>query len=192
MQEMLTPEEIEEKLIGYVECPISEVPQNCHVRYFSLSTDPRTKELRKLFRLGGFVTNKDYSSKYVILSNGTKSWSAQTQSSIFYRKLSQTELEIQHKKQVDALAAELAEKTKIIERLVDSLTASSHEAKNKESLSRVTVDENSTMTIPVSIAAVTGSSGSSGTTRRGTGKRSSTSKDSKDDSKSSMKGTSKA
>ena len=155
LQDMLTPEQIDEKLFGYVQCPIKEVPQNCHVRYFSLSTDPKTKELKKQFRLGGFVTNKDFADTYVILSNGTKSWSVQSQTAIFYRKLSQHEVEMQHKRELERLAAELEEKTRTIERLVDTLTATKQRESVRESVSKVMIDENSTMTIPISVEAVT-------------------------------------
>ena len=155
LQDMLTPEQIEEKLMGYVQCPIKEVPQNCHVRYFSLSTDPKTKALKKQFRLGGFVTNKDFADTYVILSNGTKSWSVQSQTTIFYRKLSQHEVDMQHKKQLEKMAAELEEKTKTIEKLVDTLTATKQRESNRESVSKVTIDSNSTMTIPITVETVT-------------------------------------
>lgn len=151
LQESLTEEQIAEKLVGYVRVDsIASVPANSHVRYFSLSTDPKTKQLRKLFRLGGFVTNKDHCDEYVILSNGTKSWSVQSGTSIFYRKLTQNETEEENNRKMNevmskmaSLESSLAEKNKIIERLVDTINA-----KKLSSDGAVKISD-STMTIPI-------------------------------------------
>ena len=65
-QDKLTPDEIEEKLEEYVKIEdINKVPLNSHIRYFTLNDKTGKKE----FRLGGFLTNRDQSDKYVILSN---------------------------------------------------------------------------------------------------------------------------
>jgi hypothetical protein len=158
LQESLTEEQIAEKLVGYVRVDsIASVPANSHVRYFSLSTDPKTKQLRKLFRLGGFVTNKDHCDEYVILSNGTKSWSVQSGTSIFYRKLTQNEADEEHNRKLNevmskmaALESSLAEKNKIIERLVDTINHT------KKSTSQPTAKiSDSTMTIPIPSESVT-------------------------------------
>jgi hypothetical protein len=160
LQESLTEEQIAEKLVGYVRVDsIASVPANSHVRYFSLSTDPKTKELRKLFRLGGFVTNKDHCDEYVILSNGTKSWSVQSGTSIFFRKLTQNEADEEHNRKLNdvmskmaSLESSLAEKNKIIERLVDTIN------QTKKSTSQATVKiSDSTMTIPIPSESVTAS-----------------------------------
>ena len=67
-QEKLSPKEIKEKLLEYVQVDdITTVPLNTHVRYFSFN--PKTGE--KLFRLGGFLTRKELDDPYVILSNGS-------------------------------------------------------------------------------------------------------------------------
>jgi hypothetical protein len=155
LQESLTEEQIVEKLVGYVRVDsIASVPANSHVRYFSLSTDPKTKQLRKLFRLGGFVTNKDHCDEYVILSNGTKSWSVQSGTSIFYRKLSQNEADEEHNRKLNdvmskmaLLESSLTEKNKIIERLVDTINA-------KKTSDRAVKISDSTMTIPIPSSAV--------------------------------------
>ena len=133
IQDTLTPDQIKEKLLGYVKVDsISSVPLKSHVRYMTLSTDPKTNELVQQFRLGGFLANKDHCDKYVILNNGSKSWSVQVGKTIFYRKISQTEQEkghlgeiLEHKnkynKMVDAYKKEIKEKDMIIEKLVAKL-----------------------------------------------------------------------
>ena len=60
---------------------INKVSMNSHLRYFTLNKKTGKKE----FRLGGFLTNRDQPDKYVILSNGSISWSVQTENSIFFK-----------------------------------------------------------------------------------------------------------
>lgn len=87
MQEQLTAEEIAEKLQGYERVDdINEVPINTHLRYFTTEKDGT-----QVFRMGGFLQNKQNADKYVYLSNGKISWSVQTDKTIFFRKLSHTE-----------------------------------------------------------------------------------------------------
>ena len=82
-QDKLTPEEIEEKLEEYVKVDdISKVSLNSHIRYFSLNAKTGKKE----FRLGGFLTNRDQPDKFVILSNGSISWSVQEKQQYFLKK----------------------------------------------------------------------------------------------------------
>ena len=86
-QEKLSPDEIKKKLEEYKQVDdIKEVPLNSHLRYFSINT----KTGKKQFRLGGFLTkiNKDY----VILSNGSLSWSVQINSTVFFQKMTFSEL----------------------------------------------------------------------------------------------------
>ena len=87
MQEQLTAEEIAEKLQGYERVDdINEVPINTHLRYFTTEKDGT-----QVFRMGGFLQNKQNADKYVYLSNGKISWSVQPSKTIFFRKLSHTE-----------------------------------------------------------------------------------------------------
>lgn len=103
MTEKLTAEEISEKLQGYVKVDdIEDVPINTHLRYFV------TKDGKTEFKLGGFLHRKDNADKYVRLSNGKVSWSVQTATATFYRKLSQTELIEQYEARLAEKDAEIA------------------------------------------------------------------------------------
>jgi len=102
-QDKLTPDEIEEKLEEYVKVEdINKVPLNSHIRYFTLNDKTGKKE----FRLGGFLTNRDQSDKYVILSNGTISWSVQTLNSIFFKKMTIKELKQEYEDKIEQLETE--------------------------------------------------------------------------------------
>ena len=99
LTEKLSLEEIQQKLEDYVEIDdISVVPLDTHLRYFAEVTDEATGKKKKIFRLGGFLKNKNNYEKYVVLSNqpssqnGGKTWSANTKTSIFYKKMSVTEI----------------------------------------------------------------------------------------------------
>lgn len=101
-QDNLTKQQIKEQLKDYKECTdITGLSVGCHVRYFSL--DPKTK--KKLFRLGGSVNKIDPEYRFIILSNGTVSWSVQIANTTFWKKL--TELEYK-----EELKAELKEEIK--------------------------------------------------------------------------------
>ena len=86
-QEQYTAADISEKLAGYEEVDnIEDVPINTHIRYFNIN-----KEGERLFRSGGFLSNKDNADTYVVLSNGKFKWSVQVADAIFYKKLSSKE-----------------------------------------------------------------------------------------------------
>lgn len=88
-QETLDVDQINEKLRDYVkELNPTSIGLGTHVRYFSI--DPKTRE--KKFRMGGIVRKIDPEGKYMILSNGQVSWSAQIKDSEFYRKMSSDEI----------------------------------------------------------------------------------------------------
>ncbi|AKI78962.1 hypothetical protein [Acanthamoeba polyphaga mimivirus] len=131
-QEQLSPEQIAEKLEGYMQINnISEVPLDTHIRYFSIQNDGT-----KLFRLGGFLRNKINADKYVVLSNGKNSWTVQVKNSVFFKKMNhEEEIESihQHYKQ------QLQEKDKIIFKLKNKLQLLSNQtiplgSKNKKNL----------------------------------------------------------
>jgi len=85
-QEQLSKEEVLEKLNGYVKVDnISEVPISTHVRYFTKKDD------KIMFRTGGSLVNKNNADVYVMLSNGTNTWSVQVRDTVFYRKMSHQE-----------------------------------------------------------------------------------------------------
>ena len=114
-QDTLTAKQIIQKLEGYVEVEdISKVPLNTHLRYFSLIQDKVTGKVNKKFRIGGFLKVKEHADKYVILTNNTNSWSCNTKTSIFYRKLKIEEVRDyyekkikDYKKQIKSLKKEL-------------------------------------------------------------------------------------
>lgn len=82
-QDMLTNDEIAEKLQGYEKVDdITQVPVDTHIRYFS--TDAKGNNT---FRMGGFLKVK--SDDYVILTNGKIDWSVQIKGTIFFKKMSQ-------------------------------------------------------------------------------------------------------
>jgi hypothetical protein len=87
-QNNLSPNEIKKKLEEYQQVEsIYDVDLNTHLRYFTLD-----KNGKKQFRLGGFLTKINKENKYVILSNGKLSWSVQIEDSIFFKKVSFSEL----------------------------------------------------------------------------------------------------
>ncbi len=86
-QDNLSPDEIKQKLEEYKPVyDISNVPLNSHIRYFIF--DPKTN--KKQFRLGGFLTKIE--KDYIVLSNGSLSWSVQKKTSVFYQKMSLQEI----------------------------------------------------------------------------------------------------
>ena len=87
-QENLTKQQIKEQLKDYKEVDdITKLCVGCHVRYFS--TDPKTK--KKLFRLGGAINKIDPEYRFIILTNGTVSWSVQIANTSFWKKLTESE-----------------------------------------------------------------------------------------------------
>ena len=93
-QDTLSDIEISKKLEDYTRVKSGDVftiPLNTHVRYFS--TNPKTGE--KQFRLGGIITKFGDNGEYVVLSNGTLSWSVQIKNTIFYKKLTINEIKEQ-------------------------------------------------------------------------------------------------
>jgi len=89
-QDKLSPAEIKKKLEEYKQVDdISQVALNSHVRYFSFN--PKTGE--KQFRLGGFLRRIDMVKGYVILvGNNNLSWSVQIKNSVFFQKMTFSEL----------------------------------------------------------------------------------------------------
>jgi|TARA_B100001093_G_scaffold493032_1_gene534780 regulator of replication initiation timing len=117
LQDKLTPEDIKDKLKEYIEVEdIGQVSLNTHLRYFTEKIDEKTKKKTKAFRLGGFLVNKNNYEKYIILSNvpdvggvnpNKKTWSVNTQKSIFYRKLSNDEIKDEYQEEIDELYEEI-------------------------------------------------------------------------------------
>ena len=88
-QEKLSPAEIKKKLEEYKQVEdISGLVLGNHLRYFTFNK----KTGEKQFRLGGFLSKIDPKYQYVILQNGSFSWSVQIKGTIFFRKLSFADL----------------------------------------------------------------------------------------------------
>jgi len=101
-QEKLSTDEIKEKLKDYKKIDdISKVPLKSHVRYFSLVDDGN--KMKKLFRMGGVLENKDNCDKYVVLSNGKASWSVNCQKSVFFKKMTSAEIHDKYNEEIKSL-----------------------------------------------------------------------------------------
>jgi hypothetical protein len=96
-QDNLTKLQIKEQLKDYKEInDITMLSIGCHVRYFS--TDPKTK--KKLFRLGGSINKIDPEYRFIILTNGTISWSVQIANTSFWKKLTESEYKEELKEEI--------------------------------------------------------------------------------------------
>jgi len=96
-QENLTKQQIKEQLKDYKEViDITMLSIGCHVRYFS--TDLKTK--KKLFRLGGVINKIDPEYRFIILTNGTVSWSVQIANTTFWKKLTELEYKEELKEEI--------------------------------------------------------------------------------------------
>ena len=116
VQDMLSTDDIKDKLKGYISVDdINNVQIGTHVRYFS--KDKKSGEYK--FRLGGMIIKRDLDKPYVILSNGNLSWSAQKETSKFYKKMTSEEEKESIIKDVrkirDKYTEKLVEKDDIIE-----------------------------------------------------------------------------
>jgi hypothetical protein len=126
-QESLSPDEIKQKLEEYKQVDdIKTVSLNTHVRYFTINT----KTGEKQFRLGGFITKIE--DEYIILANNNLSWSVQIKNSIFFVKMSFSDLkeEIVKKisKKFDKELSELVEENK---KLKDTIKQVKNQIKKK-------------------------------------------------------------
>jgi len=138
LTDKLTSEDIKSKLEDYIEVEdISKVPLNTHIRYFTEKEDKIKKKKIKVFRLGGFLVNKNNYGKYIILSNtpetgvinnNKKTWSVNTQTSIFYRKQNFDEIKEQYKDEIDELYDEIDN----LKKQIKKLKAENTKLKNKK------------------------------------------------------------
>lgn len=102
--DQLDDADIEDKLAEYVKVDnIDDVPINSHLRYFTLEMDKKTGTMKRLFRMGGFLVKKDENNKYVVLSNGKKTWTAQLATSVFYKKLSLSDIKEEYENEIENL-----------------------------------------------------------------------------------------
>lgn len=115
-QEGLDEKQIKERLQNYTLVKnIADVPINSHLRYFSYKEDPKTKKVEKLFRMGGILKNKDKVEDYIVLSNGTKSWSVNTKKSTFFKKMTVEEVQEKYVNRVKELEGQIKKLQKKLE-----------------------------------------------------------------------------
>ena len=96
-QDNLSNQDIKEKLKDYKKVnDIKTVSIGTHIRYFTI--DLKTKQ--KNFRLGGTLNKIDPEGRFVVLGNGTLSWSVQIPSTIFYQKMTESEYKEELKKEL--------------------------------------------------------------------------------------------
>ena len=138
LTDKLTSEDIKNKLEDYIEVEdISKVPLNTHIRYFTEVEDKVKNKKIKVFRLGGFLVNKNNYDKYVVLSNtpetgvinnNKKTWSVNTKTSIFYRKQNVDEIKEQYKDELD----EVYDEVDNLKKQIKKLKAENTKLKNKK------------------------------------------------------------
>lgn len=132
-QDTLTKDKIREMLTGYKQVDdINKVVPGTHMRYF---TKEKGTNERK-FRMGGFLSKIDESNKYVVLNNGTYSWSVQLNKyNELWSKMGKNELNnvmtsendniknkySKSKEQIQYLTKILEEQTKKYDKLVQKL-----------------------------------------------------------------------
>jgi hypothetical protein len=128
LQDTLSNDEIKNKLKDYKKVSdIRKVIIGTHIRYFAKDKDTK----KPVFRLGGFLTKFGDEYKYVILSNGTVSWSVQNNSDTqFWSKMNSKEIvtnletEIEDKvkeesKEIEDKYKKLKEKTEYMQKIVE-------------------------------------------------------------------------
>ena len=94
----LTVDEIESKLEDYVKVEdLYKIPVGTHLRYF------KTQDGARKFCTGGSLVKSTGLPEYLILTNGVKSWSAQTKDTIFFRKLTLKEIKETLQNKIDSL-----------------------------------------------------------------------------------------
>ena len=96
-QEGLTNQEIKEKLKDYKQVSdIKTVSIGTHIRYFHV--DPATN--KRIFRLGGTLTKIDPEGRFIMLSNGTITWSVQILNTVFWKKMTEDEIKEEIKEEI--------------------------------------------------------------------------------------------
>jgi len=135
-QDSLSADEIREKLKEYKKVSdIRKVIIGTHMRYFVKDKDTKNS----VFRLGGFLTKFGEDYKYVILSNGTISWSVQVNGlNDFWAKMNSKEIlktaetEVQEIKQVDEEKYnKLKDQTKYMKQLLEEQHTENEKLKQK-------------------------------------------------------------
>jgi hypothetical protein len=121
LQDTLSNDDIKDKLKDYKKVSdIRKVVIGTHMRYFA--KDKVTK--KPAFRLGGFLTKFGDDYKYVVLSNGTISWSVQNNADTqFWSKMNSkeivTNLETEMEEKTDDKVKKLKEKNEYLIKLIE-------------------------------------------------------------------------
>jgi len=121
LQDTLSNDDIKDKLKDYKKVTdIRKVVIGTHMRYFA--KDKVTK--KPAFRLGGFLTKFGDDYKYVVLSNGTISWSVQNNADTqFWSKMNSkeivTNLETEIEEKTDDKVKKLKEKNEYLIKLIE-------------------------------------------------------------------------
>jgi hypothetical protein len=121
LQDTLSNDDIKDKLKEYKKVSdIRKVVIGTHMRYFA--KDKVTK--KPAFRLGGFLTKFGDDYKYVVLSNGTISWSVQNNADTqFWSKMNSkeivTNLETEMEEKTDDKVKKLKEKNEYLIKLIE-------------------------------------------------------------------------
>jgi len=130
IQDKMNDNEIEEKLADYLEVEdINKVPIGTHIRYYTLVPNDKG-EIKKAFRLGGQLHNKDNADKYIILSNGKITWTVQTETSILYRKMTIDEIKDDYENFIKDLEDEVAQLKKDNKKLLKKILELEKNKKN--------------------------------------------------------------
>ena len=127
----LDEDDIANKLVDYIKVDnINDVKLNTHLRYFTLEADKKNGFVTRKFRMGGFLSNKNNPDKYLILSNGRKSWSVQTANSVFYRKMTNEEIKDEYEDEIEELKKINKKILKQNEKLKQFITKQGHNYKD--------------------------------------------------------------
>lgn len=94
----LTKHDIKQMLEDFKPVKPEEIKLGSTIRYFSYEKTPDDGTLK--FRMGGIAVNIQGLPVYLVLSNGSKSWSVQTKNTIFYEKMQNDELKAEFRREL--------------------------------------------------------------------------------------------
>lgn len=103
--ERITDEQITDKLEDYIQIKksnLKDVSIGTHLRYFTI-----TKDGEKIYRPGGFLVNNTGLPKYIYLTNNKLKWPVQIKTSVFFKKMSVTEVKEEYDDYIDQLEHKL-------------------------------------------------------------------------------------
>lgn len=106
----LTTEQIKEKLKDYIQVETQDIDTiiiGTHMRYFV------DEDGKKKFRMGGNLINIKGYPDYVILGNGTQTWSVQLANTIWFKRIDVVDLNNLKKQYEDKLIEQKEEITKL-------------------------------------------------------------------------------